>query len=218
MIVAVIPAFNEENHIEEVVKDTKKYADSVIVVDDGSIDKTMQRAKEAGATVLENAVNMGKGFTLRVGVKKALGDGADIVVCLDADGQHDPHDIPRLVKSLEKEKLDIVFGSRTIDWTMPLVKRLGNLIIFNVSRILFGSRIYDTQSGFKVFRRGVYEKIAWNSNGYAVDSEIIKNVAKHQLEYKEMPIETLYSNAYKGTSVFDGIRIVLQMLKWKLLE
>jgi len=214
---AIIPAYNEERYISEVIRKAKKYVDSVIVVDDGSTDETFKRASDADADiVLRHPVNIGKGFALETGIEKALENGSDVIITLDGDNQHDPEDIKRLTGVLIDEDLDIVFGSRSLNREMPLILRFGNWWLCKSAKILFGIDIRDSQSGFKAFRREVYEKIRWKSIYYSVDSEIIMNVGKNGLRYKEIPIRTIYHCKHKGTTIIDGIRIFLYMLLWRV--
>ncbi len=212
---AVIPAYNEEENIAEVVNKTKNYVDRVIVVDDGSGDQTFERASGADV-VLRHLVNMGKGFALETGVEKALEDGSDVLVTLDADNQHDPGDIPRLTNILINENLDIVFGSRSLNGDMPLVLRFGNWWLCKSARVLFGTKVTDSQSGFKVFRGDAYERLRWRSSHYSVDSEILMNAGRNKLRHRQIPIKTIYHCKHKGTTVVDGIRIFLNMLFWRL--
>ena len=216
-ITVIIPAHNEEKTIADVVEKTKPYVDSVIVVDDGSLDNTFHNAKNADI-VLKHAVNMSKGFALETGIEAALKENADIIVTLDGDNQHDPEDIPRFVNTLMEENLDIVFGSRQLNGAMPFILRFGNWWLTTSTRLLFGINIKDTQSGFRVFTREAYKKLKWSSHDYRVESEMIANTAKHNLKYKELPIKTAYHSSYKGTTVLDGIRIFLNMLWWRLTK
>ncbi len=216
-VIAVIPAHNEAATIAEVVKDTRKQVDEVIVVDDGSSDSTKAEAEKAGARVFRNLVNMGKGFAMRLGVKQAIARGADIVVCLDADGQHNPKDIPAMVNMLEEERLDVVIGGRPLDQAMPPIMRLGNFGIWLVSWLLFGIQIKDTQSGFRVFKAARFPDLKWEANGYEVESEMLVRMARKGLKAGEYPIKTLYRDKYKGTNVADGLRIGMNLLWWKLL-
>ena len=215
--VAVIPAHNEEGSIAEVVEETKKYVDSVVVVDDGSHDNTFLEAGNADVT-LRHVVNMSKGLALLTGIEAALREDADIIVTIDGDNQHDPEDIPRFVNILQEEKLDILFGSRQLNGSMPHILRFGNWWLTTSTRLLFGINILDTQSGFKVFTREAYNKLKWSSHDYRAESEMIANTAKHGLKYKEIPIETVYHGSYKGTTVLDGFRIFLSMLWWRFTK
>jgi len=212
---AIIPAYNEEGQIADVVRRTKEHVDSTIVVDDGSEDLTAEKA--AGADfVLRHIINMGKGFALRTGIEKAIRDGSDVLVTIDADNQHDPADIPRLVNTLVSEDADIVFGSRSFDGDMPIILRAGNWWLCKSAGILFGADVSDSQSGFKVFKKEAYEKLKWKSSHYSVDSEIISKVGRNGLKHKQVPIKTIYHSKYKGTTVIDGVRIFLNMLSWRL--
>ena len=210
----IIPAHNEEKHIEKVIKEAKRFANNILVVDDGSKDKTSVIAENSGAFVLNHIVNLGKGAALKTGCEYAIKEGAEKIVALDADGQHDPKEIPKFVKALDKA--DIVFGYRRLNKSMPLVFRYGNWFIFFMTKLLFGLKIVDTQCGYRAFRSEVYNKIKWNSNDYSMESEMIANTGKAHLKYGQIPIETIYSDTYKGTTVLDGIRIVLNMVWWKI--
>jgi glycosyltransferase involved in cell wall biosynthesis len=213
----IIPAHNEETTIGEVIKKTKKYVPSnrIVVVDDGSNDKTAEKAEKNNVAVLRHVVNLGKGAALKTGCEYAISKGADVLIAMDADGQHKPQDIPRLLRAL-KDK-DIVFTYRAFNsHEMPLILRFGNWFIQLVSNMLFEIKIEDTQCGFRAFTKEAYKKIKWSVSDYSVESEIIAKTGKNHLKFVQVPIETTYTDKYKGTTVIDGIRIVLNMLWWKV--
>lgn len=210
----VIPASNEEKHIKEVIKNTKKFTNNILVVDDGSKDKTSIIAEKSGAFVLRHIVNLGKGSALKTGCEYAVKKGAEKIVVLDADGQHDPKEIPEFVKALDNA--DIVFGYRRLNKKMPLILRFGNWFIFFMTKFLFRLKIVDTQCGYRSFTADAYNKIKWDAADYSMESEMIANASKTHLKYSQIPIETIYSDKYKGTTIFDGIRIVLNMVWWRL--
>ena len=210
----VIPAYNEELHIAKVIKKTKKYAKNIIIVDDGSNDNTVKIAENTGVTVLKHVVNLGKGSSLKTGCDFAIRMGAEKIIVMDSDGQHDPQEIPRFEKGLAKK--DIVFGSRSLNKKMPVILKTGNKIINGISNFLFGIQLKDTQSGFRAFTRAAYRKIRWESQDYSVESEIIANAGKSELKYKEIKIKTIYSDKYKGTTIIDGVKIVLNMIWWRI--
>lgn len=216
-LIAVIPAYNEEQHIKDVINKTKKYVNKIIVIDDGSTDKTYEKSKKADL-VLKHIINMGKGLALKTGIEAAINRKADLIVTLDADGQHKPEDIPRLVKILKEDNLDIVVGGREFDENMPLVMKVGNMIIQKIFRVLFKVNIKDTQSGLRLFKAEIYPKIKWSASSYAVETEMLVKVGRYKLSYKEIPIETLYQDKYKGTTIFDGIKIILSMIFWRIRE
>jgi glycosyltransferase involved in cell wall biosynthesis len=209
----VIPAHNEEKNIGRVIKKTRKFSKNVIVVDDGSKDKTAIIAEKSGAFVLKHIVNLGKGAALKTGCEYAIKKKAEKIVALDADGQHDPKEIPEFVKALNDA--DIVFGYRRLNKNMPFVLRYGNWFIFFMTKLLFGLKIIDTQCGYRAFRADAYSKIKWDASDYSMESEIVANTGKAHLKYSQIPIETIYSDKYKGTTVIDGIRIVLNMIWWR---
>ncbi|MBI4739631.1 glycosyltransferase family 2 protein [Candidatus Woesearchaeota archaeon] len=213
----IIPAFNEEKHIGHVIRRIKAQGFSnIIVVDDGSQDKggCVKAAEDAGAVVLRHAINLGKGCALRTGCDFALRQGATHFILMDADGQHDPKELLRFTNALKTH--DIVFGSRRYDRKMPFIMRFGNTFINSVAETLFGISLKDTQSGFRAMSANAYRKVRWNASDYSVESEMIANASAHQLRYKELMIENIYREKYKGTTIFDGIKIVSNMLWWKL--
>ena len=187
-IFAIIPAHNEEKHIGKVVWKAKKYVDEVIVVDDGSKDKTKKSAEKSGAIVLRHVVNLGKGASLKTGCEYAIKHNADIIITIDADGQHDPKEIPKFLESLKK--YDVVLAFRKMTKNMPLILKFGNSVI--------------------------NQTIRWKASDYSMESEIIAKIGKRKLSYCEIPIDTIYSDKYKGTTILDGIKIVFDLFIWKL--
>jgi len=214
MIIAVIPAYNEEKHIGDVIKKTKKFVDRVIVVDDCSSDKTFEIAKVSADIVIKNPINMGKGFSLRTGIEEAMKEKAKIIVMLDADGQHDPSEIPKLVAVLKEREM--VVGKREFGSKMPIGSRVANIFFSSLFRILFNFDAGDILSGFRAIRAGSYRKIMWKSNRYAVETEMLAKAAKNKLSYAAVPIKTIYHEVYKGTSVIDAIKIFFYLLWFRI--
>jgi len=213
---AVIPAYNEEKNIKGVIQKTKKYVKNIIVMDDGSNDKTYEAAKSTGVIVLRHIVNLGKGAGLKTGCDFALKQGADAIIILDADAQHEPAEIPNFLKELENA--DVVIGYRKRGKSMPLVFKFGNWFIHFMMRLLFGINVKDTQCGYRAFTPTAYRKIKWVSSDYSCESEMTANIGKNNLKFKEVPIQTIYSDKYKGTTVIDGLRIVLNMVWWRITK
>ena len=212
-VAIIIPAWNESKHIFDVVKRTKKIISDVIVVDDGSKDNTTELAKKAGATVLTHITNLGKGAAAKTGCDYAYKKGFDVFILMDADGQHLPEDIPRFLKALETK--DIVFGYRESNKNAPQVLTFGNWVLTTLSKILFGMPLKDTQSGYRAFTKKTYKKIRWTATDYAMESEMIYKA--QGLSFKQIPIQRIYLDNAKGTTVLHGIKIGWQMIKWKLL-
>jgi glycosyltransferase involved in cell wall biosynthesis len=213
-IFAVIAALNEEKHISEVIRGVKKYISNIIVVDDGSTDKTSQKAITSGAFVLRNIINCGKGNAIKTGCDYAVKNGATIMLLIDGDMQHDPDEIPKLLKALKGN--DIVFGYREFKGQMPIIYSFGNWFINFSTRIMFGINLKDTQCGYRAFTRSAYKNIRWKSGNYSMESEMIANASKSKLNHSEVRIKTIYQDRYKGTTIFDGVKIVLNMILWRL--
>lgn len=211
---AVIPAYNESKHICSVIKDVKKHVFNIIVVDDGSKDNTYDIAKQENIFVLQHIVNLGKGAAAKTGCDFALRKGAKRIILIDADGQHDPKEIPNFLNVLNN--VDIVFGYRKFNKNMPFIFKFGNAFINFSTRLLYGISLKDTQCGYRAFTSEAYKKIRWKASDYSMEAEIVANAGKRHLRYKEIPIQTIYLDKYKGTTVIDGIKIVLNMFLWRL--
>ncbi|MBN1157451.1 glycosyltransferase family 2 protein [Candidatus Woesearchaeota archaeon] len=216
---AIIPAFNEGKNIAKVIRATKKLIDKgivshIVVVDDGSKDDTAAVAEEAGADVLGHVINLGKGAALKTGCEYAYRHGCEFFVLMDGDCQHSPEKIPVLLKKLKEN--DIVFTYRKFDKNMPIVLKMGNILITRFINFLYKVNVYDPLSGFRAFTRKSYKKISWNSNNYSVESEIIARVGKNNLKYTQIPICTVYLDRYKGTTFLHGVKIFMDMVSWKI--
>lgn len=217
----IIPLHNEEKTLRGIVERIKQlnFEKRIILVDDYSNDKSFEIASFIdGVTLLRHKMNLGKGAALKTGCEFLLKAKRipEIIVFLDSDGQHSPEDIPKLVSKLKKENLEIAFGERSLDRKkMPFVKFLGNKALGKIISFLSRVAVQDTQTGFKAFLTKVYPKILWRASDYSVDTEIIFNTGKNKLKYGTVLIQTFYQDTYKGTTVFDGIKIFLNCLKYK---
>ncbi|MDP3639755.1 MAG: glycosyltransferase family 2 protein [Nanoarchaeota archaeon] len=215
--VVIIPAYNEEKTISAVIIAAKKQVPEVIVVDDGSHDATGPVAQRCGARVVRHRVNMGKGSALKTGCDLATTLGAQRLVVIDADGQHDARHIPQFLRSLD-EGYAVVFGCRTIPEAMPFVLRFGNRLISNLFMTLYQVRVEDTQCGYRAFTADAYKNIRWEARDYFVETEMLINAGRKKLKHRTIPIKTIYADKYKGTTVFDGVLIVLKMITARLLH
>jgi len=194
----VIPAYNEAKMIADVVNGSLKYADEVIVVDDGSVDNTSFVARAAGARVIRIPKNSGKGVALSLGLKTAAINGADIIVCLDGDGQHDPEEIPRVALPVIRGEADVVVGSRFLDTKgskeIPGYRQFGQTVLTKATN--FGSgkgtKITDSQSGFRSLSKNAVLKMELTEEGMGIESEILIDASKLGLRIKEVPISCKY--------------------------
>lgn len=212
----VMPARDEERVIGKVLDDLRsKGWKDVIVVNDGSRDRTAEIAAKKGAVILTHTRNLGLGAALRTGLKAALERGADCAVTFDSDGQHDSEAIKRIVDSIDGA--DLVIGSRHF-FNIPLNKRVGNFGLNMITRIL-GAPLVDSQSGMRAFNRRALEKIKIRSNRYEVSSEIVIQAKRKGLRIKEVPVKcyfTAYSKA-RGTTILSGIRIAIDLFKMRII-
>ena len=212
----VVPAYNEEKDISKIIKGIKKHSKNIIIIDDGSKDRTSKIADKSSAIVLKHIINMGKGAALKTGCDFAIKQGAKGIVVLDSDAQHDPEDIPNFIKNLES--FDIVFSYRKLNKRMPFILKFGNWFISKVIKFLYKVKLKDSQCGYRAFTAEAYKKIRWLAADYSMESEMIANTGKYKLKYKEVPIETIYGDKYKGTTIIDGVKIVLNMSLWRVFK
>jgi len=163
-VTAIIPAFNEAKRLSSVLEALSGYVDEMIVVDDGSSDETTKTATHhPGVLAIRHRVNLGKGAALKTGCEFAVERNADVIVCLDADGQHLPSEIPQLTAPLRDGLAKIVFGVRKMqsNQSMPMVAKIGNRALSLMTRLLFRIQVSDTQCGFRAFTRAAYQAIKW---------------------------------------------------------
>lgn len=212
----IIPAYNEELTIGSVVALAKKYGD-VLVVDDGSKDRTSEIAQKAGAIVIRHEVNKGKGAALKTGFGYALANGYDVIVTIDADGQHNPDEIPLLLKPILEGEADLVIGSRYLNGVhknIPLYRRLGLWVLNMTTNVASSAKIKDSQSGFRAFNRKALENLEVSADGYHVESEMITQLSEKGLKIKEVPINVRYDvpNKHKKHPVVHGVSVLAKIV------
>ena len=214
----VIPAYNEAPILENVLRELLQYDSSyhIVVVDDGSSDGTATIAGKFPVHVLRHPINLGQGAALATGFEYALREKAQFVVTFDADGQMQPQDIGSLVDKLQNEAIDVALGSRfltSLPEGMPTVKRLVLKLATVLTRLTTGLKITDTHNGIRAFRAEALRKITITQNGMAHSSEILSEIARNKLTYREVPVTiryTQYSKA-KGQSIFNSINILYEL-------
>ena len=219
-IIALIPAYNEERTIAKIILKTKKYVDKVIVCDDGSTDMTGEIAEALGAEVIRHEKNMGKGVALRSLFTRARELDPDIVVVLDADGQHNPEDIPKLINALRERNADIVIGSRYVKGSQleaPLYRKLGLSILNFLGRRLIKSPIKDIQSGFRALTIKALKSLEEvESRGFGIESEQIALAVSKGLKIVEIPIIIKYRGLDKTSKkmpLLHGGEVIVTILK-----
>ena len=218
VIVACIPAYNEEKTIARVVIEAQKYVDKVLVCDDGSADLTGEIAERLGAEVIRHDRNMGYGAALASLFKRAREMGPDVMVTLDADMQHDPNDIPKLAKPVVDGEADIVVGSRFLSESaegIPRGRRLGIRAITKLARAASYKGLTDAQSGFRAYGRKAIELIAPTELGMGASTEILLKAAEKGLRVREVPIKIRYDVERPSTHnpLYHGLEVVLSTVK-----
>lgn len=205
-ILIIIPAYNEEKVIGQVIANIKKEGyKNILVVDDGSTDKTSKVARKSGARVLRHFINRGKGAAMKTGLEAAKILKADYVITLDGDGQHEPKDIKKIIKKL-KEGYEIVLGSRFLsDNKIPLVKRFANQVANIITLIFYGLYVSDTQSGFRGYSKKALFLIKTESEEYEFDSEIIREIVNNKLKFTEIPIKVYYTTYSQSKTKKQGL-------------
>ena len=216
-VVVCIPAFNEEKNIGGVIVRTLKCVDRVVICDDGSSDLTGDIARGLGANVVRHERNMGYGAALKSSFQEALRLGADVVVTLDGDGQHDPGEIPRLVRRLEKKDVDIVIGSRFIEgggseapgWRENGIRFISGLVSNDKLNVT------DAQSGFRAYSREALEKFSLTEDGMGVSTEILLKSENIGLRVDEVPINISYDEeSSTHNPIVQGVSVVLSTVKY----
>jgi glycosyltransferase involved in cell wall biosynthesis len=212
----VVPAYNEFTTVGEVVRRLRELYANIVVVDDCSSDRTVQRAQAAGAHVLRHPINLGQGASLQTGITFALQHGASHIVTFDADLQHRAEDIPRLLDALAAAGADFVLGSRFLGsaLNLSLLRKLVLKAAVIFTRITTGMKLTDAHNGIRAMtRRGAYG-LQIHQNRMAHASEILQQIANSRLPYVEVPVTieyTDYSKA-KGQRLTNSVNIVLELL------
>jgi glycosyltransferase involved in cell wall biosynthesis len=214
-VIVVIPAHNEERFIGSVILRVHKFVDKIIVVDDGSVDATAEIAEAAGAIVMRHKQNQGKGMALNTGFQYARKSTPDMVVTIDADGQHIPEEIMRLSAPILDGKADIVVGSRYLEKTsrVPIHRVWGHRFFNLLTGQASGVSLSDSQSGFRAFSRRALETITFKSHGFAVESEMQFLASEHKLNIVEVPITIHYDDKPKRSVMKHGLMVLNGLLR-----
>jgi glycosyltransferase involved in cell wall biosynthesis len=219
---AIVPAYNAAARIEPVLASIARYipAHNIIVVDDGSLDDTAAIARRSGAAVLRHETNMGKGAAIKTAIERLASlAGIDAVVMLDADGQHDPAEIPRFAEEFMKGCADLIVGNRMANRAgMPAIRAFTNRLTSAVVSIRAGRRIPDSQNGYRLVRASLLRRLDLVSSRYEIDSEIIIKACHAGAVVASVPVSTIYGGEKSAIRpVQDTIRfiaLVMRSLFW----
>lgn len=222
-ICAVIPAYNNESTISQVVRGAREHVDYVLVVDDGSTDRTAPHAREAGAEVITLSENRGKGNALRVAFRRVLKEGFDASITLDADLQHDPAEIPSFIEHYRATGAGIIVGNRMREKEkIPRVRYGSNMVGTYTFSWLMGQAVPDSQCGFRLYDREVMEQFPILNDGFEAEADLMLRAAKRGYRISFIPIRTIYFSDRVRRSHFRPVRdtfriciIFLMNLFWK---
>ncbi|OGI17706.1 MAG: hypothetical protein A3J63_02850 [Candidatus Moranbacteria bacterium RIFCSPHIGHO2_02_FULL_40_12b] len=223
-IFVVMPFYNEEKVINDVINEIKSAGFSnIIAVDDGSSDNAFEKIKNvSGVTALKHKINRGKGAATKTGIEAAKLLGAEIIVTMDGDGQHDPVDISNLIRPILNGQVDVVLGSRLhkpegMPWHKILHNKIGNIITW----YLFGLYVTDSQSGFRAYSIKAADVINTKGDRYEYDSEVLREIYLYKLKYQEVPIKVRYTEYSMGKihkqGFINGFKTLYKMI-WKLIH
>ena len=211
-ILVAMAAYNEEKYIGSIVLKAHQYADEVLVVDDGSTDHTAEIAQLAGATVIRHKENRGKGVAIQRILAEAKRRKLDTLVLLDADSQHNPDEIPNLIKPIVSQGSDLVIGSR--EWqrdSIPFYRRIGQGVLSHFSHILSGKKVIDSECGFRALSPKAVAELKLRQNGFAIEAEMIASAAEKGLTITQVPISAIYT---EDSSTLNPVSHGLGVLTW----
>lgn len=214
---AVIPAYNEAKHLADVVRRSRQALDHVLVVDDGSIDETAEQARAGGAELLVHPENRGKGESIKAGLRYWTERGFSWVVILDADGQHRPEEIERMLNAAAADTADLLIGNRMNDVAaMPLVRRFVNRYMSNQISRVCGQPIPDTQCGFRMLHRDLIPSVLVGTNRFDYETEMLILASRKGFRIESVPITTVYSDEVSSIHpVRDTLRFFKLMQRYR---
>ncbi len=222
MSVAIgIPAFNEERNIGVIITKLKKVSNLIIVCDDGSTDLTAEIARELGAVVISHSKNQGYGAAIKSIFLEAKKRQVDALVTFDADGQHRVEDIERVLEPIKSNDADAVIGSRFLDerTEIPRYRKIGVKVITELTNVTTGSKITDSQSGFRAYNKKVLENIIPTESGMGISTEILIKIQEKGLRITEIPIKILYEgDTSTHNPVSHGTSVVFSTLKFVAIQ
>ncbi len=209
--ICVIPVHNEEKTIQSIARETSAYVDNVIVVDDGSTDRSSEEASLGGAKVFKIDRNQGVGAAYRKGLEIAKQYDAEVILRLDGDGEHYPSDIPNLLEPIIRGEADMVLGNRVKYFDRaPKIMRLGNWGLTKITNALSRSHIRDSQTGLKAIRTSALDKLSLAANRYEIESEMIFEAQRMGLRVVEVPVK--YDKYVRGVTIWCGIRVGVYLI------
>ena len=220
ILVAVL-TYNEENNISEVLKDISKNFNNILVIDNNSSDGTVEKVKKFPVILVQHRYNLGKSDSMKTALEFAKIKKYKYLAFMDGDGQHKSIDLMNVCKKIYDTDNQLVIGFRKELYNLNLKKRVGTVILQNLFRILYQKKIYDIQSGLRIFDVSIYNKIYWTSSGinhYFADAEITCNAVKNGCRIDQIPIGTYSSESYKGMNIVQGLNLIFMITFWRFFN
>lgn len=217
-IAIIVPEYNEGQRAIDTINSILKLSKNlVIVIDDGSENNSFKLleenfSKNKRVILLKHLINLGKGAAMKTGIRMAKKRKMETVIFVDADGQHNPKHLTVFEKELEKN--DLVFGYRSMGTEMPSIRKWGNIFSINLVKTLFKIKRSDLLCGYFGFNLKIYPKLKWQSSRYGVETEIACRAGKNKIEFKEIKVDTIYIDKYKGVTIFDAFKILFKLPFW----
>ncbi len=209
----LLPAYNEAKTIGQVVREASEFVNDILVIDDGSVDKTAQIAEEASGKVIKHSTNLGKGMALRTGFDYVSQKGYDLIATMDSDGQHQPSDLPRFIDYFKNNKPDIIIGARIHDRIkMPRHRRFNNWLVSSVGSVLCGQEVKDFQSGFRLIRTEVLRSVELHTERYETESELLIKAGRIGFKIQSIPINTIYNAEVSNIKPLREMRLFTKLL------
>jgi len=216
-----IPAYNEEKNIASIILKLKRESDIIIVCDDGSTDLTAEIAKKLGADVVKHKKNQGYGSAIKTIFLHAMKMGVDALVTFDADGQHRIQDISKVIEPIKNNQADIVIGSRFLEKNkeVPTYRKIGIKAITELTNFTTGSKITDSQSGFRAYNKKILQQISPSEKGMGISTEILIKAQKLNCKIIEVPIKILYEgDTSTHNPISHGTSVIFSTLKYVAIE
>ncbi|MBF0330630.1 MAG: glycosyltransferase family 2 protein [Candidatus Omnitrophica bacterium] len=214
-ICILIPAYNEARTIADVVKYVRSKGLDVLVVDDGSSDNSAQLAKDAGATVLVNFKNQGKGFSMQRGFDYIISRDYDALITMDADGQHAVDDLDGFINLYNSARPDVICGNRMQEHKdMPFVRLLTNKVMSGLISLVCRQKVYDSQCGYRLIRCEVLRNVQLSSTAFEIESEVLIKASKKHFRIASVPVQTIYGQEVsKINPFFDTARFIVYIVR-----
>jgi len=214
----VILAYNEQDRISSVLEEVSSNFTNILVVDNNSEDLTVEKIKKFPIFLIQHKYNLGKSDSMKTALEFAKIKKFKYLAFMDGDGQHKTKDLINICEKIYKDKSQLIIGYRNELRNLNFQKRIGTIILQNFFSVLYKKKIYDIQSGLRVFDILIENKIYWQSTGirhYFADAEITCNAVKNKCIIEQIPIETHSSEKYKGMNIMQGLYLIVMIFFWR---